>query len=209
MIHYSVDTEPRSRVHFWAAIAAAGTTAFLKATLATWHVSFDVPTAFAVYGLYLYVFNKWLWKSRPFSWAAGIPDISGHYKGTVSHAAEASGDAVGAGKGGGREALKETPVTAVVTQTWTQIDVVLKSDYGVSNLTVCGFFVANDNSQKILCSYQLNETAPGKQPEVYGVGSQELFIERGPGKVVLNGSFYSTKKRRGQIRLTRKERGRR
>jgi len=190
MVHYAIDTEPRSRVHFCTALLALLISLGVPYVLADLNARVLVPSAFAVYGLLLFGYNKWLWKRFPFTLLSAIPNINGRYKGTVQRPSE-------------DQSKDETfDVEAVVTQTWTKIDIVIESDATISTLTVCGFYLENEDRLRVLSSYNVRDRVPKTKSNSYGEGSQDFVIETGP-PLKLHGQYYSTKPRRGYLSLTR------
>jgi hypothetical protein len=149
-----------------------------------------VPSAFALYGGLVVLYDRYLWRIRPFSYGAAVPNIGGKYQGTVE------GHDATAEPGGG------TPVRAVVTQTWSKIEVVVEGARTISNVVICGFFVENRAKARLVFTYLVRERVPSPEKNKYGEGTQELRVEEGDS-LMLVGPYYSTKRRRGTLRLQR------
>ena len=190
MIYYSVDTEPRAKVFFLAAGAALGVSLLIPQYVANVTEKTLIPSAFALYGLILLTFDRFLWKLKPFSWLAGIPDLTGRYSGTVTTLPS--------------DSSPESTQTAEVSikQTWLKIEMTLRTELTISHLTLCGFQVEDDESLQMLATYLVCERRPIKGKNSYGEGTQTLLVKK-TKNLVLSGQYYSTKHRGGYVDIKR------
>jgi len=84
MINYSVDTDPRPRVHLLLGAASLAGAYLLALIPALAHYRFAAPSVFFIFGSLLWLFNNYLWRWPGLQILAGIPDISGVWKGTLT-----------------------------------------------------------------------------------------------------------------------------
>jgi hypothetical protein len=190
LVHYSIDTDPRPKVHFWLATLSLLVSLAIPALVQSITQRVIVPSAFALYGGLIVLYDRYLWRIRPFSYAAAVPNIGGKYEGTVEILGTMG------------EAARELPVRAVVTQTWSKIEVVVESERTLSNVVMCGFLVDNPQRPHLVFTYLVRERVPHGTENRFGEGTQELQIEQGDA-ILLTGAFYSTKRHRGSMRLRR------
>lgn len=192
MINYSVDTNSRHYVYFlMAAVALIGS--FLAGPLVeSAHARWLAPSAFSLFGLLLFWFENYGWRTRWIASLFGVPDLRGKYVGTV-------------------EFDRDTPkhksyrVEVSVSQTWSKIEMRLDSGDTVSHLRTCGFFVASGIEPSFLYTYAISSReSPGDRSK-YGEGTAEMYVSEEGGKVRLFGRTYSTKERTGLVTLSRLE----
>lgn len=192
MVNYSVDTNSRHYVYFLIA-AVALIVSFLAGPLVdSAHARWLAPSAFSLFGLLLFWFDAYGWRT---SWVApffGVPDLRGEYLGTVEFDVDTPDH-------------KSYPVEASISQTWSKIEMRLDSGDTISNLRTCGFFVASGVRPSLLYTYNiLSRDAPGERSKS-GEGTAEMFILEEGDKLRLFGRTYSTKERTGRVTLVRSE----
>jgi SMODS-associating 2TM, beta-strand rich effector domain len=191
MINYSLDTNSRPAVYF--AIAAIALLAALLAgpMLDMAHAHWLAPSAFSLFGLGVYAFDHYGWKNPTIAAWLCVPDLAGKYSGTVERGA------------------KDTPeyeryeVSVSITQTWTKIEMVLHSGDTVSHLRTCGFFVARGQFPSVLYTYGVKDLQGHAEASKYGEGTGELYISKDAETLQLSGAYYSTKCRKGAVKLVK------
>lgn len=192
MVNYSVDTNSRHYVYFLIA-AVALIVSFLAGPLVeSAQARWLAPSAFSLFGMLLFWFEHYGWRTRWVASLFGVPDLRGKYVGTV-------------------EFDRDTPkhksytVEVSISQTWSKIEMYLDSGDTISHLRTCGFFVASGIKPSLLYTYSMSSRdAPGDRSK-YGEGTAEMYVSDEGGKVRLFGRTYSTKERTGLVTLTRLE----
>jgi SMODS-associating 2TM, beta-strand rich effector domain len=192
VVNYSIDADSRPKIYFYLAVIVLLVVPRLVIWLPDLAKLGALPSGFAVFGGLVYGFNKWVWRFWPVSLASGIPYIAGKYKGIVRF--EETDDM-------GVIHVSESGVESIISQTWTRIDLHLIGDMTVSSLTTCGFFIRNADMPHFRFTYEVKERFPSPENRFgEGTGRLEIQIDN-PTKLV--GSFYSTKKRRGTLILSK------
>jgi len=188
MVHYSVDTNPRPAILFGLAVVAVGLSVALGSltTLAAGRAA--VPSAFSLFALATFAFDKALWRWPGFRVLAGVPNVGGKYHGTIERGEEGASD------------FESFPAVVTITQTWTKIDVVVETSRTVSHLRTCGFFIENADRPSILYTYEVRALKPNTGTNFYGEGMHELYFSSA-GSSLLSGPYCSTKGNRGFMRL--------
>jgi len=92
MIPYTINMDSRRTILFYLAAAAVATTglfqivatSLLPARLDQLASVLSLPSAFAVYGAYYWLFDKHIWAWPLARFLHGIPDLNGKWNGTVT-----------------------------------------------------------------------------------------------------------------------------
>ena len=146
-----------------------------------WGYSFHL---FFGFGSVFWLFDNWLWKVSFINNMIKYPDISGKWIGTIDNP-------------------KYNPISTEVTikQTWSKININLRTKTADSNTKALSFFVADyDNPRLTYIYYNKSKTTNLKSHG--GTGDLE-FIK---SENVLKGDYYTDKQRinHGTIYLKRK-----
>jgi hypothetical protein len=131
VVTYNGDTDPRIRIYFVLAFAsivgASFLTDYLKdlASFLTDHLKnleavlpFIVAPSIApiaIFGILLWLFDRYLWKLPLIRSVSGIPDLEGTWKGTLTRTSSADGE---------QGEPKEHKAECYITQTWRSMGVV-------------------------------------------------------------------------------------
>lgn len=196
MVEYSVDTNPRLKVYFGAAIVSAllawglSTVSFLSP------YRFAAPSAFVIFGGLLWAFDRFLWRCPGIHALSGIPYFGGAWEGTLK-----------------RTNMVDDPspevhqVSCVITQTWRKIDFVFEGETTVSSTRIVGLFVENPQNVVVRYIYTSRPKTVVDAKSQGGDGVTELrLVKRNDGDY-LEGIYYSDKPRRGDVQLRRLARG--
>jgi hypothetical protein len=191
MIEYSVDTNPRIRIYFGlAALSLAGAWALSVIPQIATH-KYAAPSAFAIFGTLLWLFDRYLWRLPAIRSLVGIPYLGGDWPGTLAVIESENESEKG-----------ERNVKLSVTQTWRQIDFVLHGGHRISNTRIAGLFVGNPNHIEIMYVYAVKAHELGV-PNRAGEGATVLYFERCSDGDHLNGTYYSDKRNCGNLKLRR------
>jgi hypothetical protein len=192
MVHYSVDTDTRLKVHIVLAAASIGLTYVLHLVAAWIPALVTGPSVLTIFGVLIVVFNKFIWRipilSRPCGFSLlPIPNVDGEWAGKFT-----------------RMDGKQVPVTAKITQTWTTIDIVFESEETVSRVTSASLYVTNRKHLRIVYTYLVEDKRPGNGENQYGEGAVWLEIVGERKHLRLEGRAFSSKLRSGTLRLQRR-----
>lgn len=194
MIPYSISTDVRAKVHFaLAALAIAGMYALglashaaseiLPPSLLTLSDQVKLPSAFATYGILLWLFDKYIWRWRLFVMLHGIPDLNGQWEGTVDRQE-------------GVAAPVQRPVKAVIIQNWNTIEIEMEGTSSRSSAKSASMFLKDRASMEMMYCYAAVPKLSGTGENKYGEGLQNLKLSL-ESSLVLSGRYFSSKHRGG------------
>ena len=191
MIDYTIDTNARPTVHFLIAAIALLLALLVGPIFSAADARWLAPSAFTLFGLAVFSFEKFFWKREPITTWLGVPNLEGEYAGTVERGAV------------GEENYERHEVDVTISQTWSTIQMILKSRDGqvASRLSTCGFFVARGRSPSFKYTYSNQDLKGHNELSKYGEGTAELFIAGEKGKFFLEGAYYGSKGRSGRVKL--------
>lgn len=136
MEQYSIDGRGRGEVYVTLALISIGL-GYLTHELAK-GLPFDVPwwievPSFAVwFGIVNVSFDRWLWRVRVFGRTISrVPDFSGRWNGTIEALDQL-------------ERRKAIAVEVKIRQTWSEIDVWGRTQYGVTRSKIAGVRIDDD-----------------------------------------------------------------
>jgi SMODS-associating 2TM, beta-strand rich effector domain len=186
MVEYSLDTDVRVKVHFL--LAAASIVLCYFAYSAMTPSASDVAklgkisSAFVVFGLLLWSFDRFIWRWPVVRMLHGVPDLNGHWQGTIVR-----GDAPS----------DVRQIQAVITQNWHNIAVEVTAEHSRSSVKTAAILTKGATKQ-ILYSYSKEpiNAATGR----FGEGFQQLKLVE---KDKLSGAYFSTRLRGGETTLAR------
>jgi hypothetical protein len=232
MVNYDVDTEPRLRIYvgllllsvFGARNVAKGyahLAEYLNEEYLTREFFVTLPTSIpitvtplVIFGISLWIFDRFLWRWPLISRVSGIPDLEGTWKGTLSRTWVEKVK---------EEQVEKHEVRCFITQTWRKIDLVL-IDFGpegptrVGTTRIVGMFVENPQDIYVRFVYAARQTTMLRHLDDVNVMPSEgagilrlrrwsegrFWQRRGKKRrVYLQGTYHSDKMRRGDIDLER------
>ncbi|HEY5221149.1 MAG TPA: hypothetical protein VIJ29_03330 [Candidatus Paceibacterota bacterium] len=189
---YSIDSRERKTVPFYlSALAIALAWAFYSSMTALtinlpWWI--NAPSVLGFYEILFLLFENYGWKIEVLRVIGGIrtPNISGDWAGKIKSSFDST----------------EKDVTVKIAQTWTQMEVCLKTD-GSTSRSNGAFFAGTPPSGPTLTYQYQNDPLPGTV--------QSMQIHYGTTKVLLagdkfEGDYYSGRGRQnnGEILLRKK-----
>jgi len=187
---YSTNTNERKIIPFYLACIAIVLTWGMSAILAKLQISFpwwaSAPSVMGIYGLLYSVFDKFIWR-KPFLKKLGIiktPDISGKWRGKLQSSFNS-------------QDFVNTDVK--ISQTWTEIEILLKTDNSCSNSTVASIMVGVSNNASLHYQYQNNPKSSSVDSMQIHYGTTYLSCSGDK----LEGEYYSGRGRQniGSIEL--------
>ena len=232
MVTYNVDTDPRIRIYFVLAFASIVGAPFLTdhliegfvlaftrivgAAAPSFLTDFAAPSIapFAIFGILLWLFDRYLWKWPLIRRVSGIPNLEGTWKGTLTRI---SSDDCEQGE------LKQSDQKAelYITQTWRSMGFVFydftesekqekqrsEEPTRVATARTVGLFVKNPQDIHVRYVYGARQTTMLHSLEnVDAMPSEGAAVLRlrvlETGRKRLWGTYYSDKMRRGDIDLS-------
>ena len=188
MILYSINSEIRTRITFIVAILAVASVAGISRLLELLPFHIAVPSAFGLFGLYVWLFDRFVWRWPGVRSVHGVPDLNGEWEGTVRRIKP-------------EVAAHDIPVTAVIQQTWTRIQVEVIGERTRSLVRSVSLDVEPMVRKSMIYIYDLRPRAESPEHNVRGEGCQELVLR---DSNTLEGPYFSTHLRKGTMVLTRK-----
>lgn len=148
MHDYSIDKHPREAIIFWLSCGAMIITPLLNSIIQTlssignWSVPLSGISAFLIFRIILWWFDKYLWKSELFRKAFMVPDLNGVWA--------CEGETI---KKNGSDMPKPWEATITITQSWSKILVHLKTNKSGSESTSASITRIEGAGYKLLYSY--------------------------------------------------------
>lgn len=184
MIDYSLTNNQREKTYYWMAAVSIMISSLLLLIDLKLIGKFILPSGFLIYGLFVQLFDKLLWKVKPISYLIKIPNLNGKWSGNASMTS------------GLNESLYVT-----ITQTWKRIDIVVETDETIANVLSATFYFDNEKNKYLKYIYSIKPTKPDPSFNRYGEGCTELRYRNDNNKETLEGTFFSSKFRGGSISL--------
>ncbi len=185
MVNYSLDVNTRLPVYFLLAGISIVISVFISYVQKFVPLQLITPSALMLYGIMLWSFNNFAWKSRSVSWLIRIPDLNGIWTGTVT-----------------RETGEDINITLTITQSWTRIDLVTESEETISSTRSVKMSIENANCISILFIYKVTGRTGLESGNTGGEGVTELRLINDSGVRKLVGPYYSNKLRKGSVQAT-------
>lgn len=180
---YSTDSGERKTVYFilsiLSAIAAWGIHELVDQSKLVPPWWLEIPSIFGFYGLFLGIFNRWLWRTK-FVRSVGlvkVPRFDGKWRGTVVSSYE------------GIERKRDAAIQ--IFQTWTSIKINLETETSKSRSRSASV-ITRDPGITIAVYEYLNEPKPNSVETMQihrGTARQSLTIVE--GEEVFAGDYYS------------------
>lgn len=198
MVFYAANTDFRSKVQFLLAAAAILTVYSVHALLSnvqlayqiTWLSHVTLPSAFALYASFVFVFDRYLWSWPLIRQLHGIPNLNGKWEGTLRRKPFNADEEIRAAH-------------ANITQTWSRIEIEYEGATVRSRVTSAAFYLREKASTELLYTYEVLPKTVGKGTASRGEGFQRFTLKESKGHSVLSGLHFSSKFREGYVELTR------
>jgi len=187
MVNYTVNSDIRTKTIFTIAALSIVTTGTVSNFLTTLSFNASCPSAFAIFGSYLWLFDRFIWRWPLIRKLHGIPYLGGEWKGRVRRP-DSSGNIV------------DSQVSAFVQQTWTQIQLEIVGEQSRSIIRSLSMNVAPLSRKSLIYIYEVHPRAEMIGRNVRGDGCQELLLV---DKDIMEGGYFSSKLRGGSLILKR------
>ena len=188
MVNYSVDTAEREVIYSALALVSAVTVSFLSSFRDAQLYQLTAPSALMIFILLISIYDSLIWKISSRLGISSIPDLNGNWEGKLE---KSNGDSY--------------PVSLHVSQSWRKIQVSLDTSVTVGSLQICGMFISDKNRPVVKWVYNIRPRhfalEEGYNPS--GEGVNEFRIINLTGEQILDGSYYSSHFRGGQVVLHR------
>ena len=190
MIPYGIDTPARQVGYFSLAVLTVAITPWIAQMGNVLGCDPLIPSAFALFIASIHVCD-FLFPRIPFMpGLMRITSLHGTWRGTLERTVE--------GK------TETRNVTLRIHQTWRRIGVTLEGETSISVVRLAHLSTGNPDSVSIKWVYD-SRPCQGQRdlPLAYGEGVTELFLSTDEEGASLKGHYYSSKLRRGNLRLKR------
>ena len=188
MTHYSLDTNVRNTIYF--ILAAISILTFVVLQQLKEFLSYDLvaPSAMVIFGTTVFLYDIFIWKTKPFQWITGIPDLNGKWEGEIISWVSLS-------------AHEKLNVSATITQTFSRIQVAFETDSTESISGVSGLYVDNRSRRALKYSYNFRSKNGLEQEKTRGEGFNELIYSEAGNGIRLEGPYFGTNGRSGLVKL--------
>lgn len=194
MILYALDTNIRTKIIAWIGIVAASTSVFASIVVSKFPDSLPplitAPSTIAIFGVFYYLFDNYLWKWKLFINIHGIPDINGEWEGVINRS-----DVIT------EETENDIPIIITVSQTWSKIDLILENNDDecctgrTRSFARSATFNIQNPTVKLLRYIWEYEKAHG---------FSELRLRDDNGVKSLEGPYHSSANKKGYIQVEKK-----
>lgn len=186
MIAYSINKNIRETVNFFMAIASVSAIIAIQKWFTLFDIQVAVPSSFALYGLFSFVFDKYLWKISLIRRIHGIPNLNGVWEGAIAKSKD--------------DLFLDYKVKVEILQTWTKIQIEVIGEHTVSKLTSISMDIDHDTRKRIKYIYEVLPEKEGNGQNLRGEGCQNLTLE---SENKLKGAYFSSKLRKGFMSVER------
>lgn len=184
---YAVDSNERRMIPFFLAVAGILASWLLYQILGMLALSvpwwLDAPAVMGFYGLLYTGFDRWLWHTQFVRKIGGIkiPNLNGDWVGFLvsSHDDHQS-----------KHAVKVS-----VYQTWSNIQIVLRSAHSHSHSVMASIQVENPAGPILSYEYLNEPHADAKSTMHIHRGTNRLMLYSDKGKLILDGEYYTGRDR--------------
>lgn len=193
MRHYTVDTNPRTKIYFVLAVISASAATALSGVTALIPFHFAAPSSMFIFALLISVFDRFVWKWPGVRLWVGIPDLNGRWTGKLVRLSESNG------------APEEHTASITITQDWRKMSVVFEGQRSKSTADVIALHVENRNDICIKWIYSAKDRSGINPENLYGQGTTDAWLKLEAGRRLLQGTYYSSKLRKGFIELVKQD----
>ncbi len=184
MINYSINTEIRRNIIFFLAVLSTATMGVIKAFFQSLNYEISIPSSFALFGFYFWLFDNYLWRIWILKKIHNIPDLSGEWEGEVTKPNEPHFDIY--------------PVKAIIEQSWTKIQIEVVGKYTRSKLGSISMDLSTPARRCLDYIYSVKPTLEQNGENKRGEGCQSLLVENDK---LLTGYYFTSKLRKGKLTL--------
>ena len=187
MLNYSINSDIRQKIIFFLAILSAGTGTLLGVLISDLSFKISIPSAFAIFGIYFWVFDNFLWKIPLIKSIHRIPNLNGKWTGNIKRSVDG-------------QVYIDLPIKAEIQQTWSKIQIEVIGTQTRSLVISLSMELSSDSRKFIDYIYEVKPTLEGDTENRRGEGCQNLILENND---LLSGRFFSSKLRKGTLILNR------
>lgn len=195
MHSYTTDSSERKFILLYIAGASVFAAWVLNRVLGAMQITLpwwiDAPSVIGFYGLFHVIFNKYIWRWRILrpTGVVKVPNLNGTWNGYVASSFD-------------RHATKHN-ATLRILQNWTQISVILETNYSKSRSLIAAIIV-EDPSGTVLSYEYLNEPVPNAKYTMHIHRGTARLTMQSDGRV-LEGEYYTGRDRQnfGILRFER------
>ncbi|TAJ51444.1 MAG: hypothetical protein EPO58_12665 [Chitinophagaceae bacterium] len=207
MVHYSIDKNSRTIVYYFSTFVAILLTPLLnllieelaKTNQALEFIKNFHLTGFIIFGLLLFLFKKWMWKSKNLS---GIPNLNGiwegHYVRYQDGAPEMPISEI-------RELFINKPdenkIQIIIEQDWLKMSLIYQSQASESISTVIDLKIENSKIYTLQWIFDSKERTGITPSNKYGIGTSTARINVLEDKEILEGTYFTQKGKKGFFRV--------
>jgi hypothetical protein len=184
MIHYAVNDGEREKLYYLIASISIATSSLLFLIDLSLIDKFILPSGFVIYGMLIQLYDKFLWKVKPFNYFNKLPNLNGKWTGKSY---------VTTGE--------ENNLKVTITQTWRRIDIVVETNESISNICSATFYLDNEDNKSIKYIYSVKPIKPDTKFNKFGEGCVELRYREIDNNFILEGNFFSSKFRGGYAKF--------
>ena len=189
MRHYTVDTNPRTKIYFVLAVISAATATAVSSGTSLVPFHFTAPSSMFIFALLISIFDRFIWKWRMLRWWVGIPNLDGTWSGKLVRLSESNG------------APEDHEVSVTITQDWRKMSIVFEGQRSKSAAEVIALHVENRKDISIKWIYSAKDRSGINPGNLYGQGTTDAWLKVVAGRRTLEGTYYSSKLRKGFIKL--------
>jgi SMODS-associating 2TM, beta-strand rich effector domain len=153
----------------------------------------DVPSVMGFYGIFLTVFDQWIWR-YPILRHIGLiktPNLNGIWEGNISSSFE------------NHEVRHQASLQ--ITQTWTQMRVILQTEHSRSHSLSASLITVNPADINLSYEYFNEPRSSAATTMAPHRGAASLVLRQGEGSRILDGDYYSGRGRGNHGTLSFKE----
>lgn len=178
MTMYTEDVNYRLRTLFAVLVALSIIGGFALQNAIPQYPRLIVPATFMIFGAIFWLFDAFLWKVPGIRILnSGIPLLAGIWKGSITRDVQ------------GRSELLDAEL--IVKQTWSKLELILKTSECVSRNVLVGFTLANPGGILLTWIYQIDQTEAASVTE-HGRGIVELTLHRNENAFTFDGAFIAS-----------------
>lgn len=192
MVRYSVSNDQRQKFYYVFAFISIALSSLFRLIPYEYINKITIPTGFAIYGILVMIFDKYLWKWRYMASLTKIPNLNGIWKG------------INTMTDGTNEDLKVT-----IIQTWSKIDIIVTTNETISNVTSASIGIENGKVITFKYTYTIKPKKRAGNVEttltnnLYGEGFTTLWYAPNENPDHITGTYVSSKYRGGDFKLDR------
>lgn len=180
MHSYQIDVDKRNKP-LWAMASVA---TVIAAVLAGWLNSFEIhpavknlvpiPSAFFIFLILYWIFDKWLWCWPPLKWFFGIsePNLDGTWKGKLNS----------------NTYKKEIDVTLYIKQRWSKISISISFDHSTSS-SFSAAILCSKALPVLIYNYDNNPHNRESETMTRHIGTAELILRENK---TLTGNYFNS-----------------